>query len=328
MAKIVVLATGGTIAGQAANPAQVLQYQAAELGVQQILESIEGLPAACNGHTMMAEQVLQIDSKDMDFAHWQTLAQHCAQHLQQADVLGVLVLHGTDTMEETAYFLQEVLAAHPQAAQWQHKPLVLTGAMRPANAAQPDGPANVLDAITVLQQPQAQGVMLVFAGEVHSAQAVRKVQPCHTDAFSSAEQPVLASIAQGHVQWHTAHQWPQVQRPQLWQAIMRQPAVQWPWVELVHSGAGARAEGLYALQQAGVRGVVLVGTGNATLHQCLEQAATQLMAAGVTVVKTTRCLEGDLPQPAATSGVPVVQQGLIPSKARIALLLQLLAAQA
>ncbi len=136
-AKIVILGTGGTIAGTAASPADAIGYTAAQLGVAQL---VAGVPALA-GLPLESEQVAQLDSKDMDFATWQRLAQRVAAHLARDEVQGVVITHGTDTLEETAYFLHRVLAPA--------KPVVLTAAMRPATSLQADGPQNLLDAVTL-----------------------------------------------------------------------------------------------------------------------------------------------------------------------------------
>ena len=105
MAKIVVLATGGTIAGQAAHAGEGVAYQAAQIGVESLLNAIPGLHEILDADTLQGEQVAQLNSKDMDFATWQTLAQRCAYWLAQPDVRAVVVTHGTDTLEETVFFL-------------------------------------------------------------------------------------------------------------------------------------------------------------------------------------------------------------------------------
>ncbi|WP_291330687.1 asparaginase domain-containing protein, partial [Acidovorax sp. 24-64-9] len=115
--KIVVLGTGGTIAGTAAAADDNIGYTAAQVGVEQLLHAVPGLQAASGG-SLVAEQIAQLDSKDMEFSVWGALAQRCASTLADPDVRGVVITHGTDTLEETAWFLQSVLDAH--------KPVVLT----------------------------------------------------------------------------------------------------------------------------------------------------------------------------------------------------------
>jgi L-asparaginase len=134
--KIVVLGTGGTIAGTASDDSAPLNYQAAQQGVGQL---VAALPAIPNDRLeILTEQVAQIDSKDMDFDVLRTLVQRCQVHLQDPSVRGLVITHGTDTLEETAWLLHHVLIAH--------KPVVLTAAMRPANAVDADGPRNLQDA--------------------------------------------------------------------------------------------------------------------------------------------------------------------------------------
>src|SRR5512139_2308283 len=134
--KIVVLGTGGTIAGTATGAGDSRNYRAAQLAVGELLA---GLPRP-GGCEVLSEQVAQVDSKDMDLAVWQQLLQRCLHWLAQPEVRGLVITHGTDTLEETAYLLQTVLAPR--------KPVVLTCAMRPATALDADGPQNLLDALT------------------------------------------------------------------------------------------------------------------------------------------------------------------------------------
>jgi L-asparaginase len=256
-----------------------------------------------------AEQVAQVDSKDMEFAIWQRLAQRCAHWLAQADVAGIVVTHGTDTMEETAFFLQAVLAPG--------KAVVLTGAMRPATSAAPDGPQNLADAIAVAATPGAQGVTVAFAGTVHAPRDVQKVHPYRIDAFSSGDAGPLAHVEEGRVRLLRA--WPR--DPVLRAAASLPDAAQWPRVEIVTSHAGASGAIVDALVQSGVRGIVVAATGNGTVHHALEEALLRAQAAGVAVRRASRCAQGRI----LTKPEDRLQaaEGLSPVKARIALLLEL-----
>ncbi len=348
MAHIVVLATGGTIAGQAAHAGEGVAYQAAQLNVQDLLQHIAGLQDILGADTLLGEQVAQLDSKDMDFATWQALAQRCAHWLAQPDVRAVVLTHGTDTLEETAFFLQQALAAAPQAAAWANKPLVLTCAMRPATARLSDGPQNMADAIAVARDPLARGVLAVAAGQVHAADHVQKIHPYRLDAFSSADAGPLAYVEESRTRWLAQPPaWPQTAPAGLWQALQNVPPAQWPWVEVLHSHAGADARALHALAQAGVQGLVLAATGNATLHHAVQEAAQALERQGVRVVQAPRCQASAVVRSAAGADADVVPllwrtadragaggagaayataAGALPvSKARVQLLLQLLA---
>ncbi|NML45666.1 asparaginase [Ramlibacter sp. G-1-2-2] len=303
--KIVVLGTGGTIAGRAASAADNVGYQAAQLGVAELLQGVTGLA----GLQVEAEQVAQVDSKDMDFAIWAALAQHCAHWLAQEEVAGVVVTHGTDTMEETAFFLQSVLAPA--------KPVVLTGAMRPATSALADGPQNLADALAVAAAPGAQGVSVVFAGAVHGAHDVAKLHNYRLDAFGSGDAGPLAYIEEGRLRQLRA--WP-AGTPQRGVANLRPPA-DWPRVEIVMNHAGATGAMVRALVADGARGLVVAGTGNGTLHHALEQALLEAQQAGVAVRRTTRCAQGQVIA-TANDRLPAVEVSAV--KARIGLILALM----
>jgi L-asparaginase len=307
--KIVVLGTGGTVAGRAASATENLAYTAGQVAVADLLHGV-ARPA---GVELLAEQVTQIDSKDMDFEVWRILALRCAHWLAQPDVAGVVVTHGTDTMEETAFFLHAALAPA--------KPLVLTGAMRPATSVTADGPRNVADALAVAATPGAHGVVVVFAGQVHGAVAVAKVHPQRLDAFASGDAGPIGLVDEAGVRM--VQPWPAADSAHarsLLQRVAGTPA--WPRVEIVFNHAGAGAGLVEALVRQGVHGIVAAGTGNGSLHRSLEEALVQAQAAGVRVVRSTRCLLGSV-QPHAGDRLP--HSALPPAKARVALICELLA---
>jgi L-asparaginase len=320
--KLVVLGTGGTIAGLAATAGDNIGYTAAQLSVTQLLAAIPalaGLPCE-----VICEQVAQLDSKDMGYAVWQALAARVRHFLAEPDVIGIVITHGTDTLEETAYFLHAVLPAALLA----RKPVVLTCAMRPATALVPDGPQNLMDACAVAQAPGAAGVVVVCAGTLHSAVAVQKVHPYRLDAFSSGEAGPLGFIEENSLRltsnWHFSHG--DIEEF----AILNIAVVKsWPRVEVVmnHAGAsGAMVDALLLQSEVGhadpVRGIVVAGTGNGTVHEALAAALLRAQAAGVRVVLASRCSQGRvLPVP---GGLWPDSKGLSPVKARIALMLSLL----
>nr|WP_315465418.1 asparaginase [uncultured Rhodoferax sp.] len=312
--RIVVLGTGGTIAGRATQSSDNIGYKAGEVGVAQLLESA-GTPQGGHGE-MVLEQVAQVDSKDMGFALWQQLAQRCAHWLAQADVAGVVITHGTDTVEESAFFLQTVLAPG--------KPVVLTCAMRPSTALVPDGPQNLVDAMAVARTPGARGVMVVCAGKIHSPHDVQKVHSYLVDPFSSEPAGLLGVVEEGAVRrfrdWPAPASEPHPQT--LLERVLSTPPAAWPRVELLSSYAGANGQMVQALMAQGVRGIVVAGTGNGTVHAELHEALIQAVAAGVAVQRSTRCLFGQVLATAADTLTD--SQGLSPLKARIHLMLALL----
>ena len=315
--KIVVLGTGGTIAGKAAAGDNV-GYVAGQVDVRDLFAGVPGLAQAAQG-PLVLEQVAQIDSKNMDFAVWATLAQRCTAYLQDDSVRAVVITHGTDTLEETAWFLHSVLDAR--------KPVVLTCAMRPATAIAPDGPQNLLDAMAVAHAPGAQGVLAVCAGAVHGARQVQKVHPYRVDAFRSGEAGPLGWVEEGCVR--LAQNWPQAHAGWAQGALETiASGAPWPRVEIVMNYAGASGAMVDALVRDGVHGLVVAATGNGTLHHALQAALERAQQAGVAVRVTTRCPLGQvLALPWAQAALPL-SPGLIPVKARVSLLLELLGASA
>jgi L-asparaginase len=307
--RVIVLATGGTIAGQAAaadDGAAGIGYRAAQLGVGQLIAAVPPMAR----HPLETEQLAQIDSKDMDFAVWQALARRVEHHLARPDVAGIVITHGTDTLEETAYFLQRLLAPA--------KPVVLTGSMRPANALLADGPQNLLDAVCLAFEPGASGVLAVLAGTVHGALDVRKTHTHRLDAFGSGDAGPIARIEGGRLR--RLRDWPS--GIALGGAAL--VAGRWPRVEIVLSHAGASGAVVEALVAQGVEGLVASATGNGTLHHALEAALRRAQAAGVAVRRATRVAEGPLLE---ADGAELPAAGhLRPLQARIELMLELMLA--
>lgn len=317
MRRWVVLATGGTMAGTSTDPGDHTNYVAAQLGVGVLLDAVPGLQEVMPKDRLICEQVAQLDSKDMDHLTWQLLVSRCDHWLAQPEVGGVVITHGTDTLEETAWFLQEVLDSA--------KPVVLTCAMRPATALMPDGPQNLLDAMRVVQDPQAgQGVLVVCAGRIHGAREVCKVHPYRLDPFSSGETGPRGWVEQGQVRWAPAAHLVAA-RPSLVSAVLSQPVTDWPWVEVLHSHAGADARRVTALVEAGVNGLVVAGTGNGTVHQQMLLSLAQAQSRGVAVRLSTRCVEGQIVGTGA--GLQMSEAGLQAHKARISLMLDLMGRQ-
>jgi L-asparaginase len=297
---VVILGTGGTIAGRGAD----VGYVAGQVGVGELVAAVPALA----GQAIESEQVAQVDSKDMSHAIWQRLAQRVAHHLTRAEVTGVVVTHGTDTLEETAYFLHRVLAPA--------KPVVLTAAMRPATSLSADGPQNLLDAVTLAAHPGAAGVLVAVHGRVHGPVEVRKTQPFAVDAFSSGEAGPVALIQEGRVQ--PLRPWPAGEALGL--AVVAREVAQWPRVWIVPSHAGADGAVVDALVAAGVQALVVEGTGNGSVHQSLLDAVERARAAGVSVQRSTRCSGGAIVGDPA--GALPSAGALSPAKARVELLLQ------
>lgn len=304
MKRIVILGTGGTIAGQARSAGDNVGYVAGTIAVADLVAAVPSLAA----FAVDTEQIAQTDSKDMSFTIWRRLVQRIAHHLQRGEVAGVVVTHGTDTLEETAYFLHRVLAPG--------KPVVLTAAMRPAGALAADGPQNLFDAVRLAASPDARGVLACMAGTVHAGSEVRKAHPYRIDAFDSGDAGPLAYIEEGALR--RLRDWPQGEAIGL-DRVLRED---WPRVDIILNYAGADGTLVDALCALGAHGIVVAGTGNGTLSAPLEAALLRACARGVAVLRASRTGHGcviDAPG-AALPGAG----SLTAVQARVELMLQLM----
>lgn len=303
---VVVLATGGTIAGAASDASDNVGYVAGTIEIARLLEAVPMLA----GQPLEAEQVAQIDSKDMGPAVWSVVSARIAFQLARPEVCGVVVTHGTDTLEETAWLLQRV---HAPA-----KPVVLTAAMRPSTALLRDGPQNLLDAVRLARWPGARGVVAVLAGSVYRPDGLRKAETYRTDAFDAGDEGPLGRLEEGRLR--RLRDWPDGAGL----AIDLPPqADAWPWVEIVPSHAGAQGRTVDLLCDAGVQGLVVAGTGNGTIHRSLDDALRRAAARGVEVLRTTRCARGVIVGEAAGDWPDA--GNLTPQQARVELSLRLMA---
>jgi L-asparaginase len=311
MSHVLILGTGGTIAGTACDPARSWAYQAAQLSVEQLVAAVPELA----GQPLLTRQVAQVDSKDMGWRTWQALGQAIDLALADDDVGAIVVTHGTDTLEETACLLH---ALHDG-----RKPIVLTAAMRPATAPDADGPANLAQAVRVAREAAQRGqggVVACLAGRTWSARDVRKAHSHAIDAFDGGG---ASALAEGEA-------WPQPEA-RGWQLLQ---GARPPRVELVTSHADADgwwvdAVLAHASAQGGaddaLRGLVVACTGHGTVHEGLEAALERASAAGVVVWRSSRVArggvlsrEGDV-WPAAGAWTP--------AQARVRLQLDLLSAR-
>ncbi|RKP52822.1 asparaginase [Trinickia fusca] len=311
--RIAVLATGGTIAGSAADAAQTAGYQAGVVGVDRLLAAV---PALANIARIHAEQIASIDSKDLDATLWTTLAHRIDALCLQDDIDGVVVTHGTDTLEETAYLLHLVLKTA--------KPVVLTAAMRPSSALSADGPLNLLNAVTVAASTGAhgQGVLVAFNNRIHCARDVVKTSTYAVDAFQSPEIGALGWVQDGRVDLQRSAVRPHTT------ATPFAVASTWPAVEIVTSYAGASRLTVDALIAARVAGIVVAGTGNGSIHASMQAALAEAVSAGIQVVRASRVGSGHVMHNGAAPDdrLGFVSAGALnPYKARVLTMLALTA---
>ena len=315
--KIVVLGMGGTIAGVASDPEKPKEYKAGALGVADLID----LLGLSNAVQIDVQNVAQINSKDMQVPHWQALLSAVDAANQDPQTRAVVITHGTDTLEETAFLLEAM-------GPWS-KPVVLTCAMLPANAADADGPGNLTDALNWASLTQNCAVFVVCAAKVHLSQDVQKLTTENVDAFTSGPQACFASKQGG--QWHEHRDLAPARhfhKPSLTYALALK---NWPRVEMVTNHAlndGAVVRALLATsasEDTPLAGIVLAGTGMGTASQGLEQALQKALDLGVQVWLSSRCIFGLANAQAQTTWGVV--SPLSAAKARTALCLSLIAAQ-
>ena len=312
---IVVLGTGGTVAGRL-DPSQGLEgaYRAGQLPLQVLIEDLRQRGSVTDWPAVDVEQVDQIDSKDMSVALWRRLVDRLEHHLARPEVCAVVIAHGTDTMEETSILLDTVL--NPA------KPVVLVGAMKPADAPDADGPGNLRDAFAVARDPSAHGVLLAMAGEVHAGRELRKNHPARFEAFCSGDAGPLGTVSAGQgVTWMRALPSGQGAGSDYPRAVLSRP---WPRVDIVTSHAEADGRIVDLLAADGVAGLVVAGTGNATVHEAILSALSRARAQGVTVRRCTRITAAGIA--AAESAADPEATALTAAQARVALQLALLCA--
>jgi L-asparaginase len=310
---IAILATGGTIAGEAADAAKTSGYKAGVVGVDKLVGAV---PALAQIARIRAEQVASIDSKDMTPALWNTLGARVNALLAQDDVDGVVITHGTDTLEETAYLLHLTVKSD--------KPVVLTAAMRPSTALSADGPLNLLNAVTVAASGAAwkQGVLVAFNNLIHSARDVTKTSTYAVDAFRSPEVGALGWVQDGQVEFQRGV----TRRHTIQSAFSISPDL--PAVEIVTSYAGASRASIDAFVASGVKGLVIAGTGNGSIHSLMQLAVADAIRQGVAIVRSSRVGSGHVMRNGAASDdtLGTVTAGTLnPYKARVLLMLALAA---
>lgn len=269
---IVVLTTGGTIAGQrdARSP---IGYNSAQLDASQLIRSVPGLDTLAR---MSAEPVAAIGSQDMTDAVWMALAARITSLLADDAVDGIVVTHGTDTMEETAFFLDLVL---PHA-----KPVVLVGAMRPASALSADGPANLYDAVRVAASAAARnrGVLVVMNGTIHGARDVEKSHATALETFRSPNYGPMGYVDAANVRFSTEVPAPRPAR------YSRGGTAELPRVDIVFAHAQMDGADIRDAVARGARGLVLAGVGAGNCSKAAIRAFEEAAVRGVVVVRASR----------------------------------------
>lgn len=307
-----VLATGGTIAG-AQTDAVARGYQVGAFSIEALIAAV---PEVTRVARMEVEQVTAIGSQDMDERIWLRLATRTAAALAEPNVDGVVITHGTDTMEETAYFLNLVLPAA--------KPVVLVGAMRPATAISADGPMNLYNAVAAAAHPglRGWGVLVVANDEIHFAREIAKTNTTQVGTFRASHRGLAGLVNTGRLHLYA----PPVRRHTMASEFRVEDVAELPRVDIVYAYAGMGRELIDAAVAAGARGLVIAGVGDGNMNSVALRAAADAAQAGVVIVRSSRTgggvVERNIEIDDDAAGF-VVAEELNPQKARVLLMLGL-----
>lgn len=309
---VALLGTGGTIASSAALATQLSDYTVGQ-GVDALIEAVPALQSVAR---FEYEQVSNIESYRIDDEVLLRLAQRVNACLAKPEITGVVITHGTDTLEETAYFLNLVVQSN--------KPVVLVGAMRPASAISADGPLNLFHAVVVATDPQSvgKGVVIVMNDRIIAARHATKGHTTNVDAFVVTEQGSLGVVSGLTVTYSNLSTGRHTTRSE----FHLEPGVSTlPAVDIVYDYQGAGLHMYQAALQASSQGIVLAGTGNGSLSAVAQEAAVMAMAQQVAFVRSTRVGQGSVrPSQKDPEFNCVAAQSLNPQKARVLLKLALL----
>ena len=313
-ANVMILATGGTIAGTGASSTATVGYQAATVGVQRLIEAVPELKKVAN---VKGEQVFQIASENMNNDYWLKLAKRVNELLAQDDVDGIVITHGTDTIEETAYFLNLVVKSK--------KPVVIVGAMRPSTAISADGPINLYNAVILAGSPDAvgKGVLVVLNDQISGAREVTKTNTANTDTFRSWELGFM-----GYMQDNKPHFYRVSTRKHTADTefdVSKLDAL--PQVDIVYGYANMNRVAVDAFVNAGAKAIVHAGVGDGSLARpAVEPALIEARKKGVIIVRSSRVGNGIVARNGEAKDDEmdyVVSDTLNPQKARILVMLAL-----
>ena len=306
---LALIGTGGTIAGAASAASVSTDYQPASLSLAAVVDTV---PELRRRYAIEVTQPMQLASYDVRPEHWLDLHAAVMQAVHNPDVLGIVVTHGTDTLEETATFLHLSVDSD--------KPIVVVGAMRPATAYSADGPANLLDACSVAACAGARGrgTLVVMNGRIHSGLWVGKRHVSSVEAFDSPLAGAVGEVADQSVQWFRA--------PGRAPTVAWQTPTTWPRVDMVVAYAGVDDTALRAFVAAGAQGIVHAGFGNANTPTAYRAFIQSLPAQGVLVARCARFITGSVTRASVYADA---QHGILtagplpPHKVRIVMLLGL-----
>lgn len=274
--RVAVLATGGTIAGKATDISEI-GYQSGQVSAKDLVDAVPGMDKLAQ---ISAEQVSNIGSQDMNDDVWFALARRINTIFTNKEADAVVITHGTDTMEETAFFLEQVLESD--------KPVVLVGSMRPSTAVSADGPANLYEAVKVASSPlsEGRGVMVVLNDTIHESRDVTKMNTTSVQTFASPNAGPAGYVDAASVRFVEPRE--STTRPRF--RLPEKPPL--PRVDIIYSHAGMNAAQVNDCIKGGAKGIVLAGVGDGNSSKAVIDALEAAAKNGVVVVRSSRVPTG------------------------------------
>ena len=312
-AQVLVLATGGTIAGSAGSATQA-GYTSGQVTVETMIAAVPGINAMAH---IRGEQLVNVGSQDMTFAIMIALANRINALLATDAVDGVVVTHGTDTMEETAHFLNLTVSSK--------KPVVMTGAMRPSTAISADGPLNLYNAVAVASDPDAagRGVLVVMNDRIHGAHSLTKTNTTSVETFISPINGLIGTVNYGQTAYF--------RRPFRNHTYKSEFSVEGvtslPRVDIVYACADMPPDLIDGSMEKGASGIVIAGDGNGNMNAATVQRAARAASDGIVIVRSSRVPTGKVGRNVEIDDGRlgfIASDELNPAKARILLMLALL----
>jgi L-asparaginase len=310
---IVILATGGTIAGAAASGTQA-GYTSGAVTIDAMLAAVPGIKDLAN---VKGEQISNVGSQDMTLDIMLTLAKRINVLLARNDVDGIVVTHGTDTMEETAFFLNLVVKSD--------KAVVMVGSMRPSTAVSADGPLNLFNAVGVAVDPQSRGrgVLVVMNDWIHGAHSLTKTSTTAVQTFMSPLRGLVGISSYGKNDFYSVPAWKHTTTSEFDVAnVMKLPRV-----DILFACADMSPDLIDSAVANGAKGIVIAGVGNGNMNQASLEAAARAAKKGVIVVRSSRVPTGTVGRNVEVNDDKmnlVASDELNPQKSRILLMLALL----
>lgn len=309
---IYVLATGGTIAGSG-DSALSGSYTSGTVTVDKLIAAV---PQINEIATIKGEQISNIGSQAMNNEVWLTLAKRVNELLSKNSVDGVVITHGTDTMESTAYFLNLVVK--------QKKPIVLVGAMRSGTSLSADGPLNIYNAVNVAMNKESvgKGVLIVMNDKIHAAREVTKTITTAVETFVSPNTGNIGTVNYGIVNYYLAP----TKKHTVNSDFNIRNISSLPRVDIIYAHSNDSADFVESAVANGAKGIVLAGMGNGNPYPSVEEALAKAAKEGVVVVRSSRVGSGSTSVGAEVDDAKygfVTADNLNPQKARVLLMVAL-----